>query len=197
MSKTVLGIFTERTNAEDAITHLEKHGYQSKDISIMMKDQQESQAIAGSTGANSVTGSAASGATTGAVIGGLAGLLVGIGAITIPGVGAFLIGGPIAAALGLTGAAATTVTGATTGAVAGGMIGALVNIGVPEEDARVYETRINEGAILLAVPVVSEKEDDVRGILEESGAQQIKSVSLRRNEESSHSHTETSTSHTN
>src|SRR5258706_9338553 len=109
MTYTIFGVFNDRVNAEDAIAELEKTGYSPKDISIIMKEGTERERFANDTGTN-VAGSAATGATTGAVIGGIAGLLIGLGAITIPGIGAILIGGPFGAALGLTGAAATTIS---------------------------------------------------------------------------------------
>lgn len=175
MTKTVFGIFSETKNAEDAISELEEKEFAAKDISIIMKDRKEGEKLAHSTGAN-VAGSAVTGATTGGVIGGIAGLLIGIGAIAIPGIGPLLIAGPLAAALGLTGAAATTVSGAATGALAGGLLGALVGLGIPEEEARVYEDRIREGAILVAVPANSQNEGLVKSILRDCGAEQIKSV---------------------
>jgi uncharacterized membrane protein len=175
MADLVLGVFNDRVDAEDAIDELKDIGYNAKDISIVMRDSEEGRAISHSTGA-SVADSAVTGATTGGVIGGLAGLLIGIGAIAIPGVGAILIGGPLAAALGLTGAAATTVSGAVTGALAGGLVGALVGIGVPEEDARVYEESVSQGAILVAVPVSEGRTEEARTILEDNGAQQVRAI---------------------
>lgn len=177
MARMVLGVFTERRQAEDAIRELGDSGFKVKDISVIMKDSKVAEEVSHSTGA-SVAEGAASGATAGGVIGGLAGLLVGLGAIAIPGVGAILIGGPIAAALGLSGAAATTVSGAVTGALAGGLVGALVGLGVPEEDAKVYEERVKDGAILLLVPTTITNEEDAREILEASGADQVKSVGM-------------------
>lgn len=177
MAQMVLGVFADRANAEDAIAALEDKGYNPKDISIMMKDAGEAREVAESTGAD-VAGGAVSGATTGAVVGGIAGLLIGIGAITIPGLGALLIGGPLAAALGLTGAAATTASGAVTGALAGGLIGALVSLGVPEEDAKVYASRIESGGILVAVPAHEGEGTDARATLEDHGADQVRSVSM-------------------
>lgn len=176
MQKTTLGIFTDRADAEAAIDELDENGFNPKDMSIIMKDTDAAQEIGTSTGAN-VTSGAVTGATTGGVIGGLAGLLVGIGAITIPGLGALFIAGPLATALGLTGAAATTVSGAATGALAGGLIGALMGLGIPEDEARVYEDRIREGAILLAVPSSAAHQDVVYEILTEHGADQIRTVS--------------------
>ena len=174
----VFGVFSERTNAESAINELEAEGFNPKDISIVMQNKEDAELIHNSTGA-SVVDSAATGAATGAAIGGLAGLLVGIGAIAIPGVGALLIGGPLAAALGLSGAAAATVSGAATGALAGGFIGALVGLGVPEEDARIYEERIKSGAILVAVPAFSNEHREASAILREHGAEQVKTVEMK------------------
>lgn len=177
MQKTVLGVFNERADAEEAIDRLRDADYNPKDLSIVMKDTEAGAEIADTTGTNVATG-AASGATTGAVIGGIAGLLIGIGAIAVPGIGAILIGGPLAAALGLTGAAATTVSGVATGALAGGLLGALMGLGVPEEDARIYEERVNEGGILVAVPARSGEEEEVRMLLEDSGADTIRTLTL-------------------
>lgn len=175
MARVLLGVFEDRERVEDAIADFKSIGLDAKDISIMMKDPGEAEDVASSTGAN-VAGGAVSGATTGGIIGGIAGLLIGIGAIAIPGIGGLLVGGPIAAALGLSGAAASTATGALTGALAGGIVGALIGLGVPEEDARIYEERIQAGAILLAVPSPEEREEEVREIFEEHGASQIRTI---------------------
>lgn len=176
MTKTVLGIFTDRHDAEDAVTEFAREGFRAKDISLVMSDTSQATDVKRSTGTNVAEG-ATTGAATGGIIGGLTGLLVGIGVVTIPGVGALLIGGPLAAALGLTGTAAITVSAAATGAVAGGLLGALMGLGLPEEDARIYEERIREGGILLAVPATSGRVGQVIDILEDNGADQIRSVS--------------------
>jgi hypothetical protein len=178
LQKTVIGVFSDSDDAEDAIETLRDEDYNPKDISIVMQNAREGEVIANNTGA-SVADGAATGATTGAVLGGIAGLLIGIGAIAIPGIGAILIGGPLAAALGLSGAAATTVSGAATGALAGGLLGALMGLGVPEEDARVYENRVKAGGILVAVPARPGEEGDVESVLEENGADTIRTLSLR------------------
>ena len=158
MSVVVLGVFSNELNAEDAINKLESRGYNPKDMSILMKDSQGAQRISKDTGASVAEGTVA-GAGTGAVVGGLTGFLAGT---VLPGLGGLLIGGPIGAALGLTGAAATTVSGAATGAVAGGLIGALTStFGISDDEAREYETKINEGGILVAVPA---KEGDAREV---------------------------------
>jgi len=74
-------------------------------------------------------------AAVGAGLGSIAGLALGLAGLAIPGVGPFLAAGPLAAALG----------GALAGGAAGGIIGGLSNIGVPEEYAREYAARIEQG----------------------------------------------------
>ncbi len=195
MTHTILGIFADRANAEEAINHLEEDGYNPKNISIVMKDSGERTELENNTGAN-VAGGALSGATTGAVVGGIAGLLAGT---VMPVLGGLLIAGPIGAALGFTGAAATTVSGAATGAVAGGLLGALMGLGVPEETARVYEDRVNEGGILIAVPANEDRVEDVKDILEEFDAEDVQVVSTKEEHKShftSHNHSDDVTIHT-
>lgn len=181
MAYTVFGVFEDHEDAEAAINELEDVGYQAKDISIVMKDKGAGERIARETGTSFVSG-ATSGAATGAVIGGVAGLLIGVGAIVIPGIGGVLIGGPLATALGLTGAAATTAEGAITGALAGGLLGGLIGLGIPREKAEVYESRVKQGSILIAVPAAEDEKEEVRDILEEYGATDISSVSIRERE---------------
>lgn len=184
--KLILGIFSDRDHAEDAINDLEDAGFNAKDISIVMQDKHEGKDIADNTGAN-VAGGAVSGATTGGVVGGLAGLLIGIGAIAVPGIGALLIGGPLAAALGLSGAAATTISGAATGALAGSLIGALMGLGVSEDDARVYDERIRAGGILVAIPASTDKNASVSTILQDNGADQVRTINFDEQKTIAHS----------
>ena len=173
--KTVIGIFNDFENADEAIDELKQIGYKPKDFSIVMKDREDAQKLRESSGAT-VADSTMTGVATGAAIGGLTGLLIGIGAIAIPGLGALLVGGPLAAALGLTGAAATTLSGAATGAVAGGLIGALMGLGLSRDEAATYEERVKEGGILLAVPTTNDRADEVRSVLEEYDSTDIKMI---------------------
>lgn len=173
MKKTLLAVFADRVNAEEAIGVLEDRGYNPKDMSIIMKDSAEKREVADATGVNTADG-AMGGAVAGATVGGIAGL---VSAYAIPGLGAFLIGGPLAVALGLTGAAAAAVTGATTGALAGGLIGALTGLGLSEDEARIYQTRIKEGALLVAVPLAGDADEaDVKEILRTADAENIRVV---------------------
>lgn len=176
MNNLVMGIFTNRPNAEDAISKLIDNGYKPENISIITKDGDQTTTTVESK-SDQVAEGTVSGATTGGVVGGLAGLLVGIGLFTIPGLGAVLIGGPIAAALGITGGAAVAVQGALTGALAGGLVGGLVSLGAPQEVAEVYERRVKEGAVLLAVPGEVGENTEIRAILNKYGAEEVRVIS--------------------
>lgn len=180
----VLGVFADNTSASNALNDLQAKGYDPKNISVITRDSNNTTQVVNDSGADVIDNTAqgaGQGAATGAVVGGIAGLLIGVGAIAIPGIGGLLVGGPIAAALGLTGAAATTMTGALTGGLAGGLIGALVGLGVPEEQAEVYEERLKQGAILLIVPAVSDNDMTAREILQQNGADQISIVNTPNN----------------
>lgn len=174
MEAQTFGIFADRSAADRAIDELTDRGYGVDELSVFVHDMETYQE-GGRT--ENVAEGAVSGAATGGVVGGIAGLLVGVGAIAIPGVGGLLAAGPVAAALGLTGAAATTFTGAASGAVAGGLIGALIGMGVPEDTAQVYEERIREGGVLLAVPHTHiTEQNEVEAVLSDLGAENITTV---------------------
>lgn len=175
MTKTVFGVFADRNDAENAVNQLQIDGIDAKDISIVIKDLEEMHAAEKHTGANVATG-ATTGAGTGALVGGLAGLAA---STLIPGLGAFFIGGPLMAALGLTGAGATIAAGAATGAVAGGFVGALTALGVTEKDAREYERLIDQGNVLVAAPEGPGEVEHTQETFRLHNASSIKTVNLQ------------------
>jgi hypothetical protein len=154
---TVVAVFDDRTDAQDAINALRDAGFLADDISILARDRDDAGRLAEDTGA-SVAAGAATGALAGGLLGGVAGWLVGIGALAIPGVGPILAAGPLAAALG----------GAAIGATGGGIIGALTGVGVPEEDAKYYDTEFRRGGIVVTVQARG-RYDEARAIMREYG----------------------------
>ncbi len=184
MNSVVIAVFPTRSQADSALAALQNNGFQTKDISIITRDNDTETTTKNSSLSSTSTNVAegtVSGIATGGVLGGLAGLLVGIGAITIPGIGALFIAGPLASALGLTGAAAVTASGAITGALAGGLMGALVGLGIPEQDARVYEEHIRSGGLLLAVPSTADNVQQIENILASHNASTIRRVNTPNN----------------
>lgn len=138
--RSVVGYYDNENEAIDAIEELKRKGYPTEDISVLSKNKDETETVTEETGTHAGEG-AATGALTGGALGGLGGVLAGIGALAIPGIGPIVAAGPIAA--GLTGAAA--------GAGVGGLAGALIGMGIPEEEAKEYETHFNQGKILVLV----------------------------------------------
>lgn len=163
--KTIIAVFNDPIAADSAVATLKEDGYNPKDMSIVYKDDNKSKGGRAAEGA-------ASGIATGATLGAIAGL---VASLVIPGLGAFFIGGPIATALGLTGVAAGTISGVATGALAGGLVGALTNLGLSDDDARYYEGRVNQGAVLVAVPAPAGTSRVTR-VLRDFGAEDIKEV---------------------
>ncbi|MBY9078478.1 general stress protein [Paenibacillus sp. HN-1] len=140
MTRKIIGIFETEREATKAIQELQARGIPNEEISVVTKDRDELNTITEETATMAPEG-VATGAATGGVVGGLAGLLAGIGALAIPGIGPFIVAGPIAALL----------TGAALGAGAGGLVGGLVGLGIPEDEAKEYEGYVNEGKIMVLV----------------------------------------------
>ncbi|NMO96280.1 general stress protein [Paenibacillus lemnae] len=152
MQKHVVGVFDTENEAISAIQDLQERGIPGERISVISKDKQEMENVTDETGTKAPEGVAA-GAATGGVLGGVTGLLAGAGALAIPGIGPILAAGPIAA----------TLAGAAVGAGAGGLVGGLIGLGIPEDEAKDYETHINEGRILVLVDG-DEQFDDVHDV---------------------------------
>jgi len=142
----VTGTFTDRDSAEGAYNSMLSRGYDEKEINLMMSDETRRQYFADENPDDSQLGNKAmEGAGVGGAIGGTAGAILAAVAtigtsIVIPGLG-LLIAGPIAAAL----------AGAGAGGLAGGLIGALIGSGFPEEHAKLYESDLKNGGIVLGV----------------------------------------------
>ena len=155
---TVVGLFEDRDLAEAAIRRLLDDGIERDAIGIAMKDAREATSLSESVAVEDLS---AEGATAGMVSGAGVGVLVGIALVgsnvLIPGLGTFLIGGPIAAAL----------TGAGIGAVSGGLIGGLIGSGLPEDEARHYASGIESGGIFVSAHVPEALVPETRRIFDE------------------------------
>ena len=140
MKKAVIGIVETRVQAEMVVQQLQAAGFSPRDISVLFPDNKGTKAFAHEQHTKAPEGAAA-GAGAGGLVGGTLGVLAGIGALAIPGLGPFIAAGPIMA--GLSGIAA--------GAAVGGFTGALVGMGIPEFEAKMYESRLKAGNLLLSV----------------------------------------------
>jgi len=162
---TIAGLFHDRDQAEQAIRDLQAAGFRGDQIGIAMRDRTAQGELAEETGTKAGEG-AVTGAVSGGLLGGLVGLLVGIGALAIPGIGPVIAGGSLATAFGLGGG--TAVAGAGIGAATGGIVGALAGMGIPDDEAKHFESGFNAGGILVTVNA-GNRVMDALNILERHG----------------------------
>jgi len=164
MSETaVICITQSRLLTERIIDRLNASGFGYSEISALMPETDSNLDI-GHIKATKAPEGTATGGITGGIAGGVIGLLAGLGALAIPGVGAFIAAGPIMAAL----------SGAAIGAATGGTIGGLIGLGIPELEAKVYEEKLRTGNYLIAVHALDEEQiAQASDIFTAAGAQDI------------------------
>lgn len=144
--RVLTGMFRDRESTENAYNDLSERGYSKDDINLVMSDDTRKKHYTDDASETTEIGTkAAEHAGKGSAIGGTLGAIVGVIAaigtsVVIPGLG-ILIAGPIAAGL----------AGAGAGGFAGGVIGALVGSGIPEARAKLYESGIKEGNVVISV----------------------------------------------
>lgn len=139
------GMFPDRESTEQAYNQLQERGYAKDDINLVMSDETRKKQFSGDVKETEIGTKAAEGAGKGSAIGGTVGAIAGVIAaigtsLVIPGLG-IVIAGPLAAGL----------AGAGVGGVTGGVIGALVGSGIPEARAKLYESGIKDGQIVIGV----------------------------------------------
>jgi uncharacterized membrane protein len=153
---TVVGVFSGRAHTEQAISELRNLGFRDEQIGYIVPGEKGEKEE--SKGKQATTGAA-----VGAAGGGVAGGLLGAGAsLLIPGVGPAIAGGILAATLG----------GLAIGAAAGGITGALVKMGVPEEEARHYQSELEAGRPIVVVEA-AENQQEVREVFQRCGASSV------------------------
>lgn len=136
-------VFKSREEADSAYADLHGRGYSKDDVNVMMSDSTRDRYFTNSDNDSDLGDKVAENAGTGSLIGGGIGAVVGaiaaIGSnVLLPGLG-LIIAGPLAAGL----------AGAGAGAAAGGLVGALTGAGVPEDEAKRYESEIKDGGIYM------------------------------------------------
>jgi hypothetical protein len=139
------GMFADRDSTLNAYNTLHERGYTKDDINLVMSDETRKKHFSGDVKDTEIGTKAAEGAGKGSAIGGTVGAIAGVVAaigtsLVIPGLG-LVIAGPIAAGL----------AGAGAGGLTGGIIGALVGSGIPEERAKLYESGVKKGNIVMGV----------------------------------------------
>ena len=150
------GMFRDRKSTEKAFDTMHERGYKHDEINLVMSKETHDKYFSENKEETELGNKAAEGSGAGSAIGGTIGAITGAVAaigtsIVIPGLG-LVVAGPIAAGL----------AGAGAGGIAGGVIGALVGWGIPKERAKIYESGIKDGHIVLGVE--PKNEDDAEYI---------------------------------
>ncbi|MCK8142966.1 hypothetical protein MW871_13785 [Flavobacterium sp. I-SCBP12n] len=148
------GMFSDRESTESAYNALHERGYAKEDINLIMSDETRKKYYSDENDKSELGTKAAETAGTGSAIGGTVGAIVGVIAaigtsLVIPGLG-LIVAGPLAAGL----------AGAGAGGIAGGIIGALVGSGIPEDRAKLYESGINKGHVVMGVHPRNDEDAD-------------------------------------
>jgi hypothetical protein len=163
-TKLVTGLFKNRVAAEAAVDAIIKRGYTRDDISVLMSDATHNKEFALQARSHAADGAGIGGALGGAVGAVLAAIAAVGSTIFLPGIN-LVIAGPIAAAL----------AGAGAGAATGGLIGALIGAGIPEYRAKVYESGLRSGGILIGVEAKPDDEiEKLEKLLEDIGAEHVR-----------------------
>jgi hypothetical protein len=138
-------------------------GFPNRDVSVLLCDKGGLREFVTEQNTKAPEGASA-GAGVGGMVGGTLGLLAGMGALPIPGLGSLIVAGPLMASL----------AGLGIGGAVGGFVGALVGMGIPEFEARLYDGRVREGSVLLAVRCTgAEQVLQAKQVLQETGAEDI------------------------
>lgn len=176
---TVIGIFTNRPQAERAVAEIRSEGISEKRVSIVARegyihgDQNDTndsytnrvkRMTDGEVEAvpEQISGerqNLSTGVTAGGALGGLTGLLASAGLFAIPGIGPILALGPIAAGLA--------------GVTVGGIAGSLVDLGIAPEKSQYYEAEVERGGILASVECDQSKINNVAMIFRQNGARDV------------------------
>lgn len=169
-NKRAIGIFPNRPAAEQALHELKDSGFAMDQVSVVAKDSEQNETIAGANvsdhAENKADDGAKVGALSGGALGGLTGLLVGLGTLAIPGVGPIMLAGAVATAL------ATTAAGGVIGAAAGSLLGALIGLGIPEDRAKIYNDRVSAGEYMVMVNGTDAEIAEAEAILNHHGIEE-------------------------
>ena len=163
-AKLVTGLFKSKVSAEAAVDAIMKRGFTRDDISVLMSDATRSKEFALQTRTHAADGLGI-GAATGGAVGAVVAAIAATGTMLfLPGIG-LVIAGPIAAAL----------AGAGAGGATGGLIGALIGAGIPEYRAKVYDSGLRGGGILIGVEARTDEEvDQLEELLADLGADNVR-----------------------
>jgi hypothetical protein len=152
--ETVVGLFDDRRQAARVVGELRHADFGEAQVGVLARGGD----VRPPAGTGSLVGE---GAIAGAVAGAAGGALWAVGTATalLPPLGPVVAGGLLASVL----------ASAAGGAAVTGLVGALIGLGVPEDEARTYESEFQAGRTLVTVRAPG-RSDEAYAILRHHGA---------------------------
>ncbi|HEY9675902.1 MAG TPA: hypothetical protein V6D11_30955 [Waterburya sp.] len=168
--RRAFGVFSSRQEAENTLNELKASGFSMDKVSIIARDVDQNAELSGVQISDHI-GSKDVGAGTGVVgevatTSALGSVLVGLSSLAIPGVGLVIAAGSVGAAL-----LATVASTGLEAAAIGGVVRALTDLGIPEEQARVYSDRLYQGNYLVIVEGTDDEISRAEAIISKRGIQ--------------------------
>jgi hypothetical protein len=161
---TVVGVFEDRLQADEAIAELHEAGFDQSQIGVAMRHAESAEGVEAPEYDSHATTGALTGAVTGLGLGALAGL--GVLAGVVPVVGPAIAAGTLGVIL----------SNAAAGAGVAGLLGALVAAGLSQREANYYQGEFEAGRAIVTVNAGS-KPDQATSILRRCGAYDMTSRS--------------------
>ena len=161
---SIVAVYGSHAGAEQAITDLQRAGFDMKRLSIVGKDfRTEEHAVGFYTAGDRMRFWGAQGAFWGS----LWGMLFGSALFFIPVVGHLIVLGP------MVGWIVGALEGAVVGGAAGALGGALSSIGVPDDSIVKYESELKTGKFLVIARGSGTMMEGARSVLSRSAASEV------------------------
>lgn len=168
IARTISAVYGTQAEVQVAIERLKNRGIPVEDISILGRDFSTDTRVAGFiTKKDVILGGLKQGAIFGSLFGSVLSLLTGVGVLFIPFVGPLVAAGPLGAAL--LGAA----SGALAGSAGAGLGSLLITLGMSEEKAAIYQTKVTAGEYLVMAEVPADRTGEYQLLIESTGGKEI------------------------
>lgn len=156
----VTAAFANHAQADAAIAELRRRGVSDTHLSIVARRVEDIEV-------RPPEGTAGERMAKGAITGVGVGTLFGLAAVLIPGIGPFMVAGPLAAMLGSAGG--TAAAGAIIGGTSGALAGAMARANFSNDEVSFYGPLVERGDVLVTVNTDDVSHDRLRSELEQLG----------------------------
>ena len=166
--KRAVGVFSNRQDAETAIDEVNKAGFPMDRVSVIATEAKPDDQLAGANMSDRIgekaSVSAATNANANTNVGLFGGIFTSLSTLAVPGVGAVMAAGGLRLTL------AGTIAGVGIGTAATNrLIEALTDLGIHEDDAKVYSDRLFYNDYLVIVDGTDEAISKVEGVFRNRG----------------------------